>query len=249
MDKNIWIINQAAGMKDSGWGERHYFLARELSKLGYQITIFAGSSNHLFVTENIFTGRYKRINVENFDFVWVKTPSFNKSKSLKRVYSWFIFAINMLLISRKFEKPDIIVYSSSPLIPVLSAVYLKAKYKSRLIFELRDIWPMSINQLGKFKWYHPFNLIHILLEKFAYRKADYLVATMKYADRHIKEVIRKEFKFAWMPNGISSNNNVSINIETQAIIDMIPPGKVIIGYLGTLGIANAMSNYLILQVN
>ena len=152
-------------MKDSGWGERHYYLGKELSKLGYKITIFAGSSNHLFISENSFSGRYKIINIEGFDFVWVKTPSFNKSKSLKRVHSWFMFAINLLLIHRKFDKPDIILYSSSPLIPVLSAVLLKAKYKSRLIFELRDIWPLSIVQLGKFKWYHPFNLVHIPLDQ------------------------------------------------------------------------------------
>ena len=51
--KNIWILNQTAGMYDSGWGERHYYLSKYWVNEGYNINIISGSYNHLFIKQPI----------------------------------------------------------------------------------------------------------------------------------------------------------------------------------------------------
>ena len=48
MKKNIWIFNQYAGDSESGWGERSMYLSEEFIKMGYDVTIFSGTYNHLF---------------------------------------------------------------------------------------------------------------------------------------------------------------------------------------------------------
>ncbi len=48
MPKHIWIINEYAGSPYYGMEFRHYYLAKELIKLGYNVTIISATYSHLF---------------------------------------------------------------------------------------------------------------------------------------------------------------------------------------------------------
>ena len=48
MKKSIWIINQYVGSPTHGMEFRHYYLAKEFIKKGYDVFVFSGSFSHLY---------------------------------------------------------------------------------------------------------------------------------------------------------------------------------------------------------
>jgi len=72
---NIWIFNHYAITPNMPGEMRHYDLAQELVKRGYQVTIFASSFHH-GLRQEMKLARNEKWKVENVDgvkFIWIKT--------------------------------------------------------------------------------------------------------------------------------------------------------------------------------
>ncbi|MCL3779157.1 glycosyltransferase WbuB [Prolixibacteraceae bacterium JC049] len=242
---NIWIINQAAGKPSLGWGERHYNLALEFIKKGHDVTIFSSLNNHLFFDDvDKKTPRSECVNGVNF--CWIRTIQYKKSKSIKRIIGWFDFILKLMwrvLFSHQ-QKPDKIIISSSPITPVLPAIVFKKLFSVELIFEIRDIWPLSIQQLGNYTNKSPFIIALSLIEKIAYKYSDKIVGVMKYGNQHVEKITGDKSKsYYWVPNGykeIEPEEVISYVEDMRSEITAINKSKKIIGYIGTIGIANNM---------
>ena len=152
--KTIWIINQDATTPAIGYAGRSYYLAEELGKLGYEVYLIAGGYSHLHFKPIEMKEEYEIIDHSTFKMVWVKLPNYGGAHNKKRILNWFLFAIKLpRLIKVVKTKPDLIIYSSPPVVGFLGALAIKRKHKSKLIFELRDIWPLTLKVLGGYKWY------------------------------------------------------------------------------------------------
>ena len=243
MNKNIWFINQYAGDSTSGWGERNFYLAEEFVRQGYDVTIFSATYNHLFRNVKSFAGSYDITYDNGVRFYWIKTVNYGESRTIMRVYSWFEFVFKLHFLPKKeIPRPDYIIVSSISLFPVLNARYFKRKYKARkFILEIRDLWPLTLMMIGGVSKRHPLVILLSRLERYAYRNADEIVSVLKNADRHIRTVIKKSFKFHWIPNGIKKELLMQAQpdrIEEQ--LAKIPSDKFVVMYAGTLGYINAM---------
>ena len=242
-NKTIWVINQFAGTPVSGWGERHYFLSKKWIKEGFNVKIISGSFNHMF---NNFPDTPKLFNKEIYEdteFCWVKTPKYNP-KSVLRFWSMIVFSFRCLFLpSNKLGKPDVIIISSMPIFPVLSSYLLKLRYQAKMIFEIRDLWPLTpIHLMGFSKW-HPMIMLMSWLERLGYRKADHIVSVLPNSASYIDKISRVPAKFNYIPNGISKDllGNEDLPEEIKA---MIPKDKFIIGYTGTINMANALQYFV-----
>ena len=237
--KTIWVINQFAGTPESGWGERHYYFSQYWKKAGYNVKVISGGYNHMFKKTVEVSGLYKYENYNDIDFYWVNTPKYNP-RSMKRFYSMFVFMIKVLFLPIKvLGKPNYIIVSSMPIFPILSGVILKRKHKAKLFFEIRDIWPLSLQLLGNKSANHPAVKFIGWFEKFGYRKSDAVVSLLPNAREHFEFIAKKEVNFKYIPNGIDEeqleNEQLPIDITSK-----IPKDKFIIGYAGTIGLANAL---------
>ena len=243
MAKTIWVINYFAGTPESGWGERHFYFSKYWIKRGYQIRIISASFNHLFKKTTEVIGLYKHEIYEGVDFYWVKTPKY-RAASLWRFYSMLIFMVKVFFLGVKnLGKPDVVIVSSMPIFPILNGYYLKKKFGSKLLFEIRDIWPLTLEQLGNKSKNHPTVRLIGWFEKFGYRKADTIVSLLPYARKHIEGVAGKAVNFQYIPNGIDSKEIGYEKIPAK-LENKIPKNKFIIGYAGSIGLANALE-YLI----
>lgn len=244
MTKNIWVINQFAGTPTSGWGERHYYFSKNWIKQGYDVTIISGSYNHVFNELPDAPNQFNFENVEGTNFCWVKTPKYNP-KSLLRFWSFIIFAIKVYFLPvRLIGRPDIIVVSSMPIFPVLSGYWLKLRYKAKaFIFEIRDIWPLTLIMLGGISKNHPAARLIGWFEKFGYKKADKIVSLLPNAKSHIEEIAKAGSKFVYIPNGLDEG---VLNKESAPLkyLEQIPTDRFVIGYTGTLGLANALEYFV-----
>lgn len=239
--KSIWIINQDATTPDVGYAGRSYYLAEELSKLGHKVNLIAGGFSHLHINSPNITREIEVWKVSLFSFVWINLPSYKDAHSKKRILNWFLFAFRITkMINLPSEKPDVIIYSSPPIIGYLGALYLSNRYNAKLVFEIRDIWPLTLKEIGGFRWYNPIIFLMSKIEKLAYKKSDFIISNLSNAFSYLSKFGVKNSQYLWIPNGISANEiskRISLNPDVDAFI---PKDKFVVGYCGTLGVANAL---------
>ena len=241
--KTVWVINQFAGTPQSGWGERHFYLAKYWKKNGFDVKIISGSYNHMFTNLPNTTGLYTIENFDGIEFCWVKTPIYD-SKSILRFYSMLIFAWNVFRMPTNIlGKPSTVIISSMPIFPIWTGVQIKKKFNAKLIFEIRDLWPLSLQLLGGYTKNHFAVKFIGWFEKLGYRKSDEIVSLLPNSKEHIEDVAKKKVSFNYIPNGIEESLLCEdINLNDQ--FPQIPKGKFLIAYTGTVGIANAMEYFI-----
>jgi len=150
----------------------------------------------------------------------------------------------LFLSAKELGKPDYIVVSSMPIFPILTGHRLRKKFNAkRLIFEIRDLWPLTPMYLAGYKKSHPFIMLLAWVEKFGYKKADYIVSLLPNANKYIDAISGKPEKFRYIPNGLSANQLVDEPLP-QEITKDIPKDKFVIGYTGTIGLANALEYFV-----
>jgi hypothetical protein len=165
MRKNIWYISKYACPLKYGFASRHFYLAKEFIKLGYNTMVISSDSNHLANFPK-FKNTYTKEIIDNVETVWIRTRRYHGSSSIGRIMSWFDFELKLLRLNNKsLPSPDIIIVSSLSLLTILNGIRLKHKYDCRLIFEIRDIWPLTIIQVGGYSRWNPFVLLLSWIER------------------------------------------------------------------------------------
>lgn len=237
----IWIINEYAGSPSYGMTFRHYYLAKEFLKKAHKVTIISASFSHLLKTYPQMNGNvYQCENVDGVDFLWIKVMRYCNSFNKKRALKWLEFTCKLFFIDKKLkEKPDVIICSTTELFAIVPAYILSKKYQAKLVFEVRDIWPLTLVEIGGFSEKNLFIRIMSWLEKFSLQKSDVLVSNLSNYKEHIQNLgINK--KAYWISNGIDLDEMENSEPLPTYIEQKIPKGKFIVGYTGKLGVSNAL---------
>ncbi|MEM0325394.1 MAG: glycosyltransferase family 4 protein [Candidatus Aenigmatarchaeota archaeon] len=249
MSKTIWIINEYAGSVYHGMTFRHYYLAKELVKEGFNVYIITASYSHLLKKFPKVEQTFTIEKIDNINYVWVKVPYYKHAHDKKRVIKWFIFNLRLLFLPNlKIDKPDIVLVSSPEPFQILPGYYLSKKFNAKLIFEVRDLWPLTLIELGNYSKNHPVIKIMQWVENFAYKKANAVITVLPNAMEYMIEHGLEYSKFYYVPNGISLDEVINQEPISQEIRSLIPTNKFVVGYTGTIGHANALQ-YLIQTAN
>ena len=141
------------------------------------LIITSDSNTHASVPE-LSTRHYDEI-IEQVHIRWLKTFKYTKAKSFRRILSWLDFEKNLFFMPKDdLAEPQFIVVSSLSLLTILNGLILKKKYKCRLIFEVRDIWPLTLTSEGGYSNRNLLIRFLSLIEKTGYKYADNIVGTM-----------------------------------------------------------------------
>ena len=240
-NKHITIINQYIGSPYHGMEYRHYYLAKNLIAQGYKVTLVSGSYSHLFSSPPEITNNVEKEMIDGIEYLWIKVPKYKSSKSLGRIWNMFYFAWK--LNSLREISPSHIIVSSPSLFPVKTGAKLAKKFHTKFLFEVRDIWPQTLVELSSLSPSHPLIKLMEHYEKFAYKKADKVISLLPNAKEHFEKEGMQKDKFVYLPNGIEIEEKESIPLAHD-MVEKIPIEKFIIGYSGTIGIANNL-DYLI----
>jgi len=235
---NIWIINHHAITPEMGGGTRHYDFAKELIQRGHSVRIFASSFHYAKYKEmkEYAKDSYLQEDVEGIKWVWFKTPPYYKN-GIARVKSMLSFSKAVLTLDKEhFEKPDIIIGSSVHLFAVYAAYKLAKRYKTPFIFEVRDLWPQTLIDMGMSR-YHPFILLQGIMEQFLYKKADHIITLLPKAHTYIEALGIPSEKISWISNGTTLRPQISRQ-------SLLPEGKFNVLYTGSMGQANDLKKLI-----
>lgn len=236
--KTIWIINQECATPALGIAGRHHYFAQELGRRGYKVYLIIGSYHHLRNDSN-------SIQAVNPFYTLIEIPTFRYggSKSFIRIINWEIFRLKISSLGHKIpDNPDVIYYSSLSLVGVLAAVKLKKMFGAKLCFEVRDIWPLSLVEVGKVSAKHVYVRYLQKIEDLAYREADWVISNLKNAQQHMLSRGMAQGKFSWIPNGISFENLKKIARTNKRTELKLKKNEMTIGYCGSLNNANSPFN-------
>ena len=241
--KTIWFISKYyASPPNEGSGSTRVFQTmREMVKLGNKVIIFTSSvdpyaeldTNTSFTVSRTFEG---------VKFWLLSGIKYASSISLLRIISWIHFE---LVLFRDYAKektiPDIVIVSSPSILTIFNGLYLKRKYKAKLIFEVRDIWPLTlIEDAGMSRW-NPLILIMGQIERLAYKYSNGILGTMPNLKQHVCKILGYNKNVGFAPMGVSNENLVpKAFLEESYIKKYIPKDKFLIIYAGTIGVANAL---------
>ena len=240
--KAIWIINQYAGSTDHGMEFRHFYIARELVSQGHTVSIISSSYSHLFSNLPTIKGVYSIENIEGINYCWIKVINYGNASGWKRVLKWFQFAFRLkgaFKLLKKESKPDAIFLSSTSPIGVSPTLKIAKALNAKFIFEVKDIWPLTLVEVGNKSPFHPLIMLMAYLEKKALKNADIITSNLSNFGQHIKNM-KIDKGFEYIPNGIDliqMKNKVPLD---KGFDDVIPKNSFVIGYAGTVGVANAL---------
>jgi len=203
MGKNIWILNHYAVSPDMAGGTRHYDLGKELVRRGHKVTIFASGFKHS-TKKYVKLHSGERFKIEDYNrvrFVWLNTIPYY-GNNWRRILNMISYGVRVLNVCRGVEKPDVIICSSVHPFAVVAAWWLAKRYKARFIFEVRDLWPQTVVEMGAIKVTGiPARLLYIW-EKFMYKRADKIIVLLPNAKEYIEKYGIDSQKIIWIPNGV-----------------------------------------------
>jgi glycosyltransferase involved in cell wall biosynthesis len=182
---------------------------------------------------------------EGFRFLRIPVNKYKHAHDKKRVFNWLIFAWRLRKLTVKLdEKPDVIIYSSPSLIGYLTAYLLSKRHSARLIFEVRDIWPLTLVKLGGFSKKHPFIQFMQWIEDFAYKKSEHMISNLEGAGEHAISRGLSPNKFTWIPNGFSESELGRFEKANTHISDTIGSQQFSVTYAGAIGEANSLDTLI-----
>jgi glycosyltransferase involved in cell wall biosynthesis len=224
---------------------RHYQLALALTAQGHRVVVISGSRSHLFTHPPDVSRPFTLEVIDGVTYCWVAVPRYSGAISLGRVLNMAAFALRLeRLPTHRLPRPDAILVSSPSLFPIVVAARWARRFGARLVFEVRDIWPLTLQELGGLSRRHPLVMLMQRLEDYAYRVADNVVSVLPAADRHMVSRGMEPAKFNYLPNGIDLAAARTNGSAPSAIRDAIRPGTFTVGFVGTLGKANVLETLI-----
>ena len=251
MAMNILLINHYAGSPAMGMEYRPYYLSKEWTAKGHNVTVILANNSHLRKYNPEISGNFFEQDVDGIGYLWVKTPEY-EGNGFGRAKNMFAFIKKLFIkssfIARKY-KPDIVIASSTYPSDNYVARKIAKSAGAKYIYEVHDLWPLSPMELGEMSKYHPFIMAMQHAESFAYRNADAVVSMLpKTKDYMINKGLQNN-KWYFIPNGFVKSEwdtPKPLNEETAKSIEKIRSKyDTLVGYTGTLGLANALQSLIV----
>jgi glycosyltransferase involved in cell wall biosynthesis len=200
-------------------------MCRELVRAGHEVDVVTGMPHHPF--GKIFPSYRGRFHSREFHGgvrvhrTWLYAGG---GSGWRRILSYFSFMVTSLYSIVRVRRPDYVFVDSPPLFLGVTGWMASLYWKCPFIFNVADLWPDSVLDLGVMKE-GAFVRAAFGLEKWIYKRARFVTAVTQGIHDVLLE--RKKVpgaKILFLPNGVHTS-----------IIQPLPPDEVLKTHLGLSG--------------
>lgn len=252
MIKNIWLVNKYAMPPQYESRLRTIKFAHYLQKMGYTVTVFGSSVMHNMDIDLIEDGsKFIKCQYGNLNFVHIKSCKYKKTAGIRRVWSDIQFHYRLVQLAKKFDKPDLVVATTFPLIsnPLLSYCH---KYGIKYITEMLDLWPDDFVDFGLISKNNPVMNYLFGVSKWNYINSDSIIFSCKGCYQYFKD---KKWdkeqggaidlnKVHYINNGVDLNDFITWKDKFKIDDDDLKSDKKLIIYLGSVRYANNVGQFV-----
>lgn len=237
--KHAWLYNHYAQEPGGPGGTRHYSIGEHLHNMGWSLSIVAASVELNTNRQRLQPLQWKRLDrFSHTNFLWLKTPRYH-GNGLGRILNMICYSLLAALpwSTKDLEKPSLIVGSSVHPLAAWAAAIVAKRLRVPFIFEIRDLWPQTLIDLGRISASGIYAKILHALEEWLCKRADKIVVLLPNASEYLTALSVERDKIIWIPNGVDLQSFPS------------PPPKKTSDqfefmYFGAHGTANGLSNVL-----
>ena len=238
--KNVWILNHYAQEPSGAGGTRHFHLAEHLQAYGWHATIIAASVEHQSGHQRLEPNEKKRCDYfKGVPFLWVRTPEYqgNGGGRMRNMlaYTW---AVLQRSTTAKLPRPDVVIGSSVHPFAAVAGALLSRRYKVPFIFEVRDLWPQTLVDMGRLQEDSFMTWALRKLELWLYRRAARTVVLLPRAWEYITPLGIPKERVVWIPNG------VDLSLFPRSTVADTAKDHFTLMYFGAHGQANGLDNVL-----
>lgn len=238
---NVWFINHYAQAPYNFGGTRHFCLAKYLKQQGWDSSIIA-SSTEINTSKQLIDDKkpYKYEYIDGVHFVRLKTISY-KGNGVSRMLNMLQFSLKTVFFNYKalLKKPGIIIGSTIHPFAALAGYILSKYYKIPFIFEVRDLWPQTLVDMGYLREKSLLCKCMRLLELFLAKKSDRIITLLPRAADYYETYGIDTKKIIWIPNGIDFQYFPKLppKVKQDSNFNFY--------YFGALGKANNLENLIL----
>jgi len=192
--------------------------------------VFAGYRNRVWQSEEMAGIRVIR--------VWSYIAA-NKGK-VRRTLDYLSFMGSAIVASPLVKSPDLVVATSPQFFTAIAGYVVGVLRRVPFVFELRDLWPVSIQAVGAMKGDSPGLKAISWLEMFLYRKAKRIVSVTHSFSRILVGRGVDATKIDVVTNGVILSRFQPQAKDPELEVKYGLQGKFVAGYIGTHGLAHAL---------
>lgn len=238
--KNVWILNHYAQEPGGSGGTRHFHLAEHLRAYGWHATVIAASVEHQSGHQRLAPGEKQRCDYFNgVPFLWVRTPEYQGSGGGRMrnmlAYTWTVLQPST---TAKLPRPDVVIGSSVHPFAAVAGALLASRFKVPFIFEVRDLWPQTLVDMGRLQETSFITWTLRKLERWLYRRAERTVVLLPRAWEYITPLGILKEHVIWIPNG------VDLSLFPRSPVTNTVNDRFTLMYFGAHGQANGLDNVL-----
>jgi glycosyltransferase involved in cell wall biosynthesis len=247
--RHVWIVNHYAVGPDMPSGTRHYNLARQLIARGHRVTIFAASFDHASGRDRLAWGRAlaRRERIDGVQFVWLRTVPYH-GNTVWRQANMLSFLLLFLLAQVGEARPDVVIGSTVHPFAAFGG-WLAARARGvPFVFEIRDLWPQTLVDLGALRVGSPLERGLRRLEAFLVRRAVAVIALLPGIGDYLRAQGLPADHVVYLPNGADLDVFAATSAlpeptaaaeDVLAAIDRLrAEGRFVFGYVGAFGRVN-----------
>ena len=227
---------------------RAYEMARNLVRLGHQVTLLAEIPNHPSgVIPPEYRGKWvERATLEGIDVIrlWVKASPVKGFRQRMLFYLSFMLSSTLAGLFLARGKYDLVFATSPPLFVGASGLIIALLKRFPFIFEVRDIWPASAVALGELsnpraiRW-------ATWLEETCYARAKKIVVVTRGIRLSLEQRGIPQEKLALIPNGANTDLFQYRSAARHRLrADLNLEDKFIAVYAGIHGVAQGLETLL-----
>lgn len=242
---DIVYLAHFSGSPHHGMVYGHYYLAREWVRAGHQVTIIAASFSHVRFRQPSMGPCLTEECIDGIRYLWVPTPSYVPADQVGRVRNILTFVARTWSSRLPIDRADLVICSSHHPFAFHCAERLSRRLGAkRLVFEVRDLWPLTLIEISGATQWNPFIRAMQWSEDYAYRHADKVVSVLAGARDYMVDHGMSPDKFCYVPNGVDVDDaqlNETLPAEHAAVLACARARYgFIVGYAGKVGTSNAL---------
>lgn len=234
----VWIVNHyAIDPAQSASGSRHFSLARRLAELGWVPVILAASTDHPSGVQR--QGIHAAVTDqerEGVTFRYLRAPSYRSG--IGRLLNILVFTCRLLLPSARqgLPRPEVIIGSTVHPLAAYAASILARRARAHFVFEVRDLWPQTLIDMGKLGERSLSARLMRRMERALCDRSDAIITLFPFAHEYFESQGIPASKVFWVSNGT--------DLDAFSASPAGTGDPFTIMYLGSIGRANGVDMIL-----
>ncbi|RLV57093.1 glycosyltransferase WbuB [Aeromicrobium phragmitis] len=209
--KQLWVVNHYAAVPSKdGRSGRHLAFANHLRDHGWSTTLLVSSTTYPAGLQALHGRRLKQDTFEGEVRVrWLRANAYHGNTPL-RFLGMLIFALVALLprSTKDLPKPDAVIGSTVHPLAAWAGWRLARRYNVPFVYEVRDIWPDVLIELGRLRGKGPLAVAIRRLSKRLAIQASLVISPLAGVGKHLDAIGAGATPFLWVSNGIDSPERI-----------------------------------------